>query len=422
VSRSGNHDRAIPENESAQDVIPKQSPAFAAFEKDRLTGQISHIETMNVVILVAMGLPRTTLSHGCFRMRPVPSRDSSVNRIQGHEPAPQFLRPRRYNRCMKLDPFTVIAPESGHTIAKVLRSRLHAFEPSWNDIKALILARRVSINGTICTDPARRLKEGEAVELHGQPKPRPKGTKPEELVIRHLDEHVVVVEKVAGINTVRHPSELLWSDARRELAPTLQDVTQWSIGQRYGKSVHKLPQLRVVSRLDRDTSGLIVFARSVVAERDLGLQFRKHTVIRRYLTIVPGVLTLKTIHSRLVPDRGDGRRGSTKLPNVGKESITHIEIQERFAGYTMLSCRLETGRTHQIRIHLSEAGQPVCGDKVYRKRLNGDVMEDLSGAPRLALHATELGFTHPVTCEEMHWEMPLPADLAKFVERLRSGK
>ena len=87
----------------------------------------------------------------------------------------------------------------------------------------------------------------------------------------------------------------------------------------------------------------------------------------------------------------------------------------------MLSCRLETGRTHQIRIHLSEAGHPVCGDKVYVKRANGEVFDDKSGAPRLALHATELGFEHPASGDHLHWSMPLPADLQKFVERLRGN-
>jgi 23S rRNA pseudouridine1911/1915/1917 synthase len=122
-----------------------------------------------------------------------------------------------------------------------------------------------------------------------------------------------------------------------------------------------------------------------------------------------------------VPDRGDGRRGSTQLPNVGKEAVTHVSAEERLPGYSILSCRLETGRTHQIRIHLSEAGHPVCGDKVYTRRFGGESFDDKSGAPRLALHATELGFEHPVSGEHLHWSMPLPGDLQKFVDRLRSA-
>jgi 23S rRNA pseudouridine1911/1915/1917 synthase len=87
--------------------------------------------------------------------------------------------------------------------------------------------------------------------------------------------------------------------------------------------------------------------------------------------------------------------------------------------YTLVECRLETGRTHQIRIHLAEQGHPLCGEKVYTKPLRGKPFEDQSGAPRLALHAVELGFQHPITGEPIHFEMPLPPDLASFLKRLR---
>jgi 23S rRNA pseudouridine1911/1915/1917 synthase len=320
---------------------------------------------------------------------------------------------------MTLAPFTVTAQEAGQTVAKVLRARLGA--SSWNDVRKLIAARRVKIGDAICSDDARRLKENEVVVLLEHPKPLPRAAHPERLVVRHLDEHVVVVEKPSGVNTVRHPAELEWSEQRRELDPTLEDLTQWAIARKLNRPADTLPRLRIVHRLDKETSGLVVFARSVLAERELGLQFRKHTVVRRYLTVVPGIFTARTIKSNLVPDRGDGRRGSTNLPDVGKEAITHVAVEERLPGYTLLSCRLETGRTHQIRIHLSEAGHPVCGDKVYIRRRDGSVFDDRSEAPRLALHATELGFTHPSTGEALHWSMPLPGDLMKFVERLRGG-
>ena len=319
-----------------------------------------------------------------------------------------------------LPPFTVSAAEAGHTLAKVLRSRLGG--PSWTEVRRLIAARRVKVGDAVCSDDARRLKENEVVVLLEQPRPLPRVAHPERLVVRHLDEHVVVVEKPAGVNTVRHPAELEWSEQRRQLDPTLEDLTQWAVAHQLGRPARELPRLRVVHRLDRETSGLVVFARSALAERELGTQFRKHTVVRRYLAVVPGFLTPQTIRSHLVPDRGDGRRGSTPLPDVGKEAVTHVAVEERLPGYTVLSCRLETGRTHQIRIHLSEAGHPVCGDKVYCRKPTGEVFEDKSGAPRLALHATELGFEHPATGGHLHWTMPLPGDLQKFVDRLKRGK
>jgi 23S rRNA pseudouridine1911/1915/1917 synthase len=318
-----------------------------------------------------------------------------------------------------LAPFTVSPAEVGFTLAKVLRSRLGG--PSWNDVRKLIAARRVKVGDSVCSDEARRLQENEVVVLLEHPKPLPRAAHPERLVVRHLDEHVVVVEKPSGVNTVRHPAELEWSEKRRELDPTLEDLTQWAVAHQLKRPASDLPRLRIVHRLDKETSGLLVFARSALAERELGMQFRKHTVIRRYLAVVPGYLSPQTIRSNLVEDRGDGRRGSTNLPDVGKEAITHVSVEERLPGYTLLSCRLETGRTHQIRIHLSESGHPVCGDKVYVKRPDGTFFEDRSAAPRLALHATELGFTHPASGAELHWSMPLPPDLQKFVERLRSG-
>jgi 23S rRNA pseudouridine1911/1915/1917 synthase len=319
---------------------------------------------------------------------------------------------------MKLAPFTVAAQESGHTLAKVLRSRLGG--PSWTDVRKLIAARRVKVGDSICSDSARRLKENEVVVLLEHPKPLPRVAHRDRLVIRHLDEHVVVVEKPAGVNTVRHPAELEWSEKRRQLDPTLEDLAQWAIARQLDSPARRLPGLRIVHRLDKETSGLVAFARSALGERELGLQFRKHTVVRRYLAVVAGYLTPQTLKSRLVADRGDGRRGSTQLPNVGKEAITHIAVEERLPGYTLLSCRLETGRTHQIRIHLSEAGHPVCGDKVYFKKPGGAAIEDRSNAPRLVLHATELGFEHPVSGIHLHWTMPLPGDLQKFVEGLRA--
>jgi 23S rRNA pseudouridine1911/1915/1917 synthase len=313
--------------------------------------------------------------------------------------------------------FTVLPAEAGHTLAKVLRSRLGG--PSWGEVRKLIAARRVKVGDAVATDDARRLKEDEVVVLLEHPKPLPSTAHPERLVLRHLDEHVVVVEKPAGVNTVRHPAELEWSEERRELDPTLEDLAQWAVAHRLKRAASELPRLRIVHRLDKETSGLLVFARSVLAERELGMQFRKHTVTRRYLTVVPGIFLDRTVTSNLVPDRGDGRRGSTPFPDVGKRAVTHFAVAERLRGYTLLSCRLETGRTHQIRIHLSEAGHPVCGDKVYCKKPSGEVVPDVSGAPRLALHATELGFAHPATGAALHWDMALPADLAKFVAGLR---
>jgi 23S rRNA pseudouridine1911/1915/1917 synthase len=327
-------------------------------------------------------------------------------------------RMARKDTTVFLEPTSISAEHAGLTLAALLRRQLP--DHSWERVRRLIAARRALVNGELCLDPARRLKEGETFSLLARPAARPRSH--EAVVLRHLDDHLVVVEKPAGLCTVRHPAERDWSERRKMLSPTLEDLTSKLIAQRQGR-VRKgpLPRLRIVHRLDKETSGLVVFARTVAAERGLGKQFHAHTVIRRYLAVVPGFVPSQRIVSRLVRDRGDGRRGSTAQPGIGKEAITHVDVLERLPGYTLLTCRLETGRTHQIRIHLAELGHPVCGDKVYHRLPNGSVLPDHSGAPRLALHAVELGFVHPITHQEMHWEMPLPPDLQAFLERLRTA-
>ncbi len=313
-------------------------------------------------------------------------------------------------------PFLLPADEAGLTLAALLRQRLPG--QSWNQVRRLIDTRRARVNGELCLDPARRLKEGETVELLARPAAKPRAD--EAIVLRHLDEHLVVVEKPSGISTVRHPLERDWNARRKALSPTLEDLTPKLIARREGRlRKGPLPRLRIVQRLDKETSGLVVFARTVAAERSLGEQFRAHTVIRRYLAVVPGFVASQRIATSLVRDRGDGRRGSSDRPGFGKEAITHVDVMERLSGYTLLACRLETGRTHQIRIHLAELGHPICGDKVYHHLPGGGELRDHSRAPRLALHAVELGFVHPLRHEQLHWQMPLPPDLRAFVERLR---
>jgi len=279
---------------------------------------------------------------------------------------------------------------------------------AWSQSRQFVSSRRVRRNGELCLDPARRLKEGDVVALLAKPERVPR-SHTDELTIRHLDDHLVVVEKPAGISTTRHPAERDWTPRRRALTPTLEDRLQQAIALKLRVPPHKLPRLRKVHRLDKLTSGLLVFARSAVAERELGRQFHAHTVERRYQAIVPGQPRPQTIRTWLVRDRGDGRRGSTNVESRGKLAVTHIEKVERHGRYSLVTCRLETGRTHQIRIHLAELGHPVVGDPVY-----GGECNELG---RLALHAAELGFRHPATNKHLHLSMSLPDDLRQFIDR-----
>lgn len=334
---------------------------------------------------------------------------------------------------MKTSPqvFHVLAEQASQTLASALRGWLGQ-SPSWSDVRRLVRNRQVQIDGNLCLDAERRLKPHEVVRVLPHPAAAP--PREDDVRIRYLDAHLVVVEKPAGMTSVRHAEEQQWPSRRKQLQPTLEDLLPRIIAKKQGRAggrpsqqkagrgvghAARTPPVRPVHRLDRETSGLMVFARTLPAERHLGQQFRAHTTGRSYLAVVPGEVSAQTFESHLARDRGDGRRGSTSEPGVGKRAVTHIEPIETLAGYTLVRCRLETGRTHQIRIHLAEAGHPICGERVYNKPLRGPATTDASGAPRLALHAIELSFEHPNSGRQMEFEMPLPEDLERFVARLR---
>jgi 23S rRNA pseudouridine1911/1915/1917 synthase len=309
--------------------------------------------------------------------------------------------------------FTVAPHESGNTLLQVLRARLAL---SWSQTRRLIQGQQVRLDGVPCLDSGRRVQRGQRLEVADRTAESPKSADGD-LVIRYADAHVVVVEKPAGLTTMRHPEEAaeFGRRARRYLPPTLADLLPARLAQ--GRPGNRSP-LRAVHRLDKDTSGLVVFARSALAARHLGQQFRAHTIERSYLAVVRGPAKSGTIESHILPDRGDGRRGTTTEPHQGKRAVTHVRVVEELGDYTLVECRLETGRTHQVRIHLGESGTPICGERIYDRPLHGKPLPDHSGAPRLALHAASLGFEHPATKKWMTWESPLPRDLAGLVKRL----
>jgi 23S rRNA pseudouridine1911/1915/1917 synthase len=300
-------------------------------------------------------------------------------------------------------------------------------EEAWSQARRLIENRHVEVNGNLCVDEGRKLKPGDVIKIWKEPRATP--PRSEDVRIRYIDTHLVVVEKPAGMTTLRHSEEQDWPKRRRQLQPTLDEVLHQILARkaknrgqpRKGQRV-KPPSLRAVHRLDRETSGVMVFARSVQAERQLVQMFRKHDLHRVYLAIAHGKVREQTFESYLVRDRGDGLRGSTRQTELGKHAVTHVRPIEDLGDYTLVECRLETGRTHQIRIHLAEAGHMVCGEKVYNHLLHGKPIEDRSGAQRQALHAAELGFKHPITGEPLQFEMPLPADMARLLARLREKK
>lgn len=329
---------------------------------------------------------------------------------------------------MKTEPafheFPVSDELAGRTLGTVLRAWRSG--STWSQVRRLIANRHVEVNRNLCLDEGRRLQAGEVVTLWREPRaPLPERR---DVRIRYRDAHVVVLEKPAGVITLRKEGEQHWSRRRRLLQPTLDEllseVLAGNFHSRAAKGTGRRPRPpipRPVHRLDRDTSGLMLFALTTDAQSRLQRMFRDHDMERVYLAVVQGHMEARTFESFLADDRGDGLRGSTTRSDLGKRAVTHVRPMEYLLGHTLVECRLETGRTHQIRIHLAEAGHMVCGEKLYCRRPDGKIAEDTSGAPRQMLHAAEIGFHHPITGEPLHFHMAIPPDMAQVIDRLRPG-
>lgn len=314
--------------------------------------------------------------------------------------------------------------QRGQNLLQVLESAFRLSRPA-----ALhhLKSRHVWLDGRGCADPNRRVRAGQELRVQLPDPPSKHAKKPvrevvlpeiaRQIVVRYVDVHIIVVEKPAGLTTVRHAHEAeeFGKRAQKFLPATLVDLLP-----------HVVPKgtkgrIRAVHRLDKETTGLMVLARTPEAESDLGKQFRKHTVGRHYLALVRGQAKDARIESRLVPDRGDGRRGSTTDAD-GQKAITHVRAVERVGPFTLIECSLETGRTHQVRIHLGEAGTPLCGERIYDRPLHGQPLADRSHAKRPMLHAATLEFVHPQTGDEMAFEAELPADMATLIRKNRQRR
>jgi 23S rRNA pseudouridine1911/1915/1917 synthase len=299
----------------------------------------------------------------------------------------------------------------GKTILAVLRA--HRPELSWKMARAALAARRVSINGVLCQDEARRLNVGDLVELSD--KPRPKAPRQEQICIRYYDEDLVVVEKPAGMLTERPAAEAKTRRPKESATPSLDELLPRVISEYEGRRLRPDEQsVFIVHRLDRDASGLLVVARTPEAREGLTKQFAARTPSRVYWAIVVGRVEPQTIRTHFVRDRGDGKRGSVELQlqspidadNTDVQlAITHVKPLKSWRGQTLLECRLETGRTNQIRIHLAELGHPILGDVKY-----GPMQPERTTA-RLALHAMELEFVHPLTGETLRFQSEWPNEL-----------
>jgi len=278
---------------------------------------------------------------------------------------------------MSRERFTVVADDEGLRLDQVIPKHVPGL--SRRKARAVIDLGGVFVDRTRVKVASRFVKAGQVVEVNVggaltaiEPPPAP--------AIVFVDEHVIIADKPAGLVTAPTPE----SD-RGDLLDQL--------ARKYG-------EVYLVHRIDLPTSGLLVFARTREANKRLGDAFKVHDIDREYRAVAIGTVAAHTI------DR----------PVDGKRAVTHIGVIEQLAGATLVSARLETGRTHQIRLHLAGEGTPLAGDREHGGERSRTFVPR---APRLALHAARLGFAHPASGERVTFESAMPADLAAWIARLR---
>jgi 23S rRNA pseudouridine1911/1915/1917 synthase len=268
-------------------------------------------------------------------------------------------------------------------------------------LQAWIAAGAITLDGA-ATSGKRKVWGGEQVQVAATTHPSEISPRAEAIAldIAFEDASILVINKAAGL--VVHPGIGNWSgtlmNALLHHAPQLQ----------------ALPRAGIVHRLDKETSGLLVVAKTLEAQTDLVRQLQARTVKRHYLAVIEGQLAQ---NGRVEAPIGRHPTARIKMAVVsrGKPAVTHYQVLERFARHTLVECRLETGRTHQIRVHMQSIGYPLVGDPAYGAKHTARLLS------RQALHATRLGLIHPVSQQDLEWEAPLPDDLRVLIDALRNS-
>ena len=313
---------------------------------------------------------------------------SSDNRITGHYTIPPELSDRRLDQAA-----AELMPEHS-------RSRLQ----SW------IKSGALTVNGE-ARKPRDKVMMDDVLELDAEPEVQVTWeAEPITLDIVYEDEHLLVINKPAGL--VVHP------------AAGHADGTLVNALLNYAPEVENLPRAGIVHRLDKDTSGIMVVARSLIAHTSLVNQLQERTMGREYEAVVVGSLTGgATVDVPIGRHPQDRKRMA--VVSSGKPAVTHYRLIERFAAHTHVRCKLESGRTHQIRVHMTHVRHPLVGDPVYGGRLRlpkgttEELRDVLAAFHRQALHARQLTLEHPETGEILSWEVPLPEDMVHLIETLR---
>lgn len=313
---------------------------------------------------------------------------SSNNRITGHYIVPPQLSDKRLDQAA-----AELMPEHS-------RSRLQ----SW------IKSGALTVNGAV-RKPRDKVMLDDVLDLDAEPEVQVTWeAEPISLDIVYEDEHLLVINKPAGL--VVHP------------AAGHADGTLVNALLNHAPEVENLPRAGIVHRLDKDTSGIMVVARSLIAHTSLVDQLQTRTMGREYEAVVVGSLTGgATVDAPIGRHPQDRKRMA--VVSSGKPAVTHYRLLERFAAHTHIQCKLESGRTHQIRVHMTHVRHPLVGDPAYGGRLRlpkgttEELRQALAAFSRQALHARRLTLEHPETGETLSWEVPLPEDMVQLIEALR---
>lgn len=306
---------------------------------------------------------------------------------------------------------TVSAGQAGMRLDRALADALP--DLSRERIKALILEGRVQAgDGRAATSPSMKVGPDSRFAV-AIPAARPADAQPQDipLVIVHEDDHLIVIDKAPGM--VVHP-------AAGNLDGTLVNaLLAHCKGQLSG--IGGVARPGIVHRIDKDTSGLLVVAKTDKAHEGLARQFKDHSIRRLYQAIVHGVpeKARGTVDTWIGRSDADRLKMAVQREGRGKHAVTHYRLVERMTGSALVECRLETGRTHQVRVHMAHLGHPLVGDPVYARgqSRHRELLKDLH-FHRQALHAAQLGFIHPVDGTDLNFDSPLPRDMQELFSHL----
>jgi 23S rRNA pseudouridine1911/1915/1917 synthase len=307
----------------------------------------------------------------------------------------------------------ITATISGDAIGWRLDRALAAAVPTMSRerLKALISSGGVAGPAGMVRDPAVKALAGDYRVTVPAPRPAHNEAQDIALAVVHEDEHLLVVDKPAGM--VVHPA------AGNPDGTLVNALLHHCAGRLSG--IGGVARPGIVHRIDKDTSGLLVVAKTDVAHEGLAAQFARHSIDRRYLAVTAGIpVPLSgTIDAPLARSAANRKKIAIVAEGRGKRAVTHYATVERLRDAALVECRLETGRTHQVRVHMASIGHPLVGDPVYGRsgKTHGKLLKEL-GFHRQALHAAELGFTHPVTKNGLSFSSPMPPDMQELFNAL----